>query len=37
MPSDRPDPQMLALYLFLLAAHAGIAILAHSAVATAGV
>ena len=36
-PSDRPDPQMLGLYLFLLAAHAGIAILAHSAVATPGV
>ena len=36
-PSDRPDPEMLGLYLFLLAAHAGIAILAHSAVAAAGV
>jgi Zn-dependent protease len=36
-PSDRPDPEMLGLYLFLLAAHAGIAILAHSALAAAGV
>lgn len=36
-PSDRPDPEMLALYLFLLAAHSGIAILAHQAVAAAGV
>ena len=36
-PSDRADPEMLGLYLFLLAAHAGIAILAHSAVAAAGI
>ena len=30
-PSDRPDPEMLALYVFLVAAHSGVAILAHSA------
>ena len=32
-PSDRPDPEMLGLYLFLVAAHSGAAILAHSAIA----
>lgn len=31
-PSDRPDPEMLGLYLFLVAAHSGAAILAHSAI-----
>jgi Zn-dependent protease len=32
-PSERSDPEMLALYVFLVAAHSGVAILAHSAVA----
>jgi Zn-dependent protease len=35
-PSERPDPEMLGLYLFLVAAHSGVAILAHSAVVAVG-
>jgi hypothetical protein len=35
-PSERSDPEMLGLYLFLVAAHSGVAILAHSAVVAVG-
>jgi Zn-dependent protease len=35
-PSERSDPEMLGLYLLLVAAHSGVAILAHSAVAAVG-